>query len=217
MIGERSMFQDLRSKTRGCVTFGSNQKGKIARIGDIDKHLSHVLITTYLLKTNLSNQSVTILVCINSDKWVWNKKLGHTSLRLISKTRIHNLVRDLPSLMYKADLLCDVCQKGNQVTELFEFKTLPLELLHIDLFGPTKNCSMIGKCYGLVVFDDYFRWAWVIFLTHMDKSFKVLSIFCKRIQNEKVIIGVNSKMKGFKTFVKNMIFFIFFISKNIST
>ncbi|RDX92102.1 hypothetical protein CR513_25820, partial [Mucuna pruriens] len=35
MIGERSIFQDLRSKVRGWVMFGGNQKGKIVRIGNI--------------------------------------------------------------------------------------------------------------------------------------------------------------------------------------
>ncbi|RDX92144.1 hypothetical protein CR513_25763, partial [Mucuna pruriens] len=35
------------------------------------------------------------------------KKLGHASLRLISKLKKHNLMRGLSSLVYKVDLLCD--------------------------------------------------------------------------------------------------------------
>ncbi|RDX83957.1 hypothetical protein CR513_35059, partial [Mucuna pruriens] len=51
--------------------------------------------------TELTNQNVTCLVSINNDKWTWHKKLGHASLRLISKLKKHNLVRGLPRLVYK--------------------------------------------------------------------------------------------------------------------
>ncbi|RDX86023.1 hypothetical protein CR513_32700, partial [Mucuna pruriens] len=196
-----------------------NPKGKIVGIGRIDKHPfpsidnwisfnkgeclvkipnSSLIFSTkrnnnlYKINlTNLTNQSVTCPVSINNNQWTWYKKLGHASLRLISKLKKHNLVRKLPSLGYKADILCDACQKGKQVRGSFEFKNIastfrPL-VLHIDLFGPTRSASMSGKRDGLIVDDDYFRWTWVMFLTHNDESFKVFSIFCKRVQNEKVI------------------------------
>ncbi|RDX80225.1 hypothetical protein CR513_39247, partial [Mucuna pruriens] len=38
MMGEESMFQDLRPKKGGWVTFRGNQKGKIVGVGRIDKH-----------------------------------------------------------------------------------------------------------------------------------------------------------------------------------
>ncbi|RDX87138.1 hypothetical protein CR513_31431, partial [Mucuna pruriens] len=92
-----------------------------------------------------------------------HKKLGHASLRLISKLKKHNLIRRLPSLAYKVDLLCDACYKGKQVKRSFEFKNIistsrPLELLKIDLFSPIRIASMSGRCYGLVVVDGYFGW-----------------------------------------------------------
>ncbi|RDX91474.1 hypothetical protein CR513_26539, partial [Mucuna pruriens] len=49
----------------------------------------------------LTNQSVTYLVFINNDQWTWHKKLVHASLRLTSKLKRHNLVRGLPSFVYK--------------------------------------------------------------------------------------------------------------------
>ncbi|RDX96792.1 hypothetical protein CR513_20506, partial [Mucuna pruriens] len=54
---------------------------------------------------NLTNQNVTCL------------KLGHASLRLISKLKKHNHMGGLPSLVYKAGLLCDACQKGKQIID----------------------------------------------------------------------------------------------------
>ena len=40
----------------------------------------------------------------------------------------------------------------------------PLELLHLDLMGPTRIESLGGKKYILVVVDDFTRYTWVIFL-----------------------------------------------------
>jgi hypothetical protein len=36
--------------------------------------------------------------------------------------------------------------------------TRPLELLHMDLFGPTTYRSIGGNSYCLVVVDDYSRY-----------------------------------------------------------
>jgi hypothetical protein len=42
--------------------------------------------------------------------------------------------------------------------------TRPLELLHIDLFGPTTYRSIGGNTYCHVIVDDYSRYTWVFFL-----------------------------------------------------
>jgi hypothetical protein len=41
--------------------------------------------------------------------------------------------------------------------------TRPLEMLHIDLFGPIAYISIDGNKYGLVIIDDYSRFTYVIF------------------------------------------------------
>jgi hypothetical protein len=40
----------------------------------------------------------------------------------------------------------------------------PLELLHMDLFGPIAYISIDGSKYCLVIVDDYSRFTWVFFL-----------------------------------------------------
>jgi len=52
-------------------------------------------------------------------------------------------------MSYKDDLLCEACQRGKQVKNSFQSKNIistsrSLELLHIDLFGPTKIASVNG-------------------------------------------------------------------------
>ena len=41
--------------------------------------------------SELSNQNITCLLSIKGNHWVWHKKLGHASLRLISKLQRHDL------------------------------------------------------------------------------------------------------------------------------
>jgi hypothetical protein len=40
----------------------------------------------------------------------------------------------------------------------------PLELLHMDLFGPIAYLSIGRSKYGLVIVDDFFHFTWVFFL-----------------------------------------------------
>jgi hypothetical protein len=42
--------------------------------------------------------------------------------------------------------------------------TRPLEMLHIDLFGPTADISIGGNKYGLIIVDDYSHFTLVFFL-----------------------------------------------------
>jgi hypothetical protein len=46
--------------------------------------------------------------------------------------------------------------------------TRPLEMLHIDLFGPITYISIGGNKYGLIIVDGYSCFTWVFFL--YDKS-----------------------------------------------
>ena len=74
----------------------------------------------------------------------------------------------------------------------------PLELLHIDLFGPVKATSNNGMKYGLVIVDDYSKWTWVKLLRHKDESHYVCFTFCNQVQNKKDfrIVKVKSNHGG---------------------
>ena len=61
----------------------------------------------------------------------------------------------------------------------------PLELLHLDLMGPTRTESLGGKRYILVVVDDFTRYTWVILLQSKSDAPKHIEALCTRLQNEK--------------------------------
>ncbi|RDX74384.1 hypothetical protein CR513_45885, partial [Mucuna pruriens] len=112
------------------------------------------------VKLNKSKSNI-----LKNDQWLWHKKLRYASLRLITELNRHHLVRRLPKLVSRTNILYDAYQRET---------------------SPTKTGSVSGKRYGLLAVDDYIRWMWVMFLTH--KSCIVFFIFCKSIKNEK---GVN--------------------------
>jgi transposase InsO family protein len=60
----------------------------------------------------------------------------------------------------------------------------PLEMLHMDLFGPIAYISNGGNKYGLVIVDDYSRFTWVFFLQDKSEPQEVLKKFLRRTQNE---------------------------------
>ena len=140
----------------------------------------------------LSNQKVSCLLSIKENHWLWHKKPGHANWRLISSLQKNNLVKGLPCISYKDDLLCEACKNWKQVKNSFSSKNVvstsrPLELLHLDLFDPTWTASTTEKRYKLVIEDSYSRGTWVMFLSHKDDSFNVFFKFCKRIHGEKIV------------------------------
>lgn len=80
--------------------------------------------------------------------------------------------------------------KSKNVISIFR----PLQLLHIDLFGPSRTLSLGGKPYCLVCVDDYSRFTKVIFLVHKSDTCYAFSALCKRIQNmiNLAICGIRS-------------------------
>ncbi|GJZ52138.1 retrovirus-related pol polyprotein from transposon TNT 1-94 [Tanacetum coccineum] len=59
-----------------------------------------------------------------------------------------------------------------------------LELLHIDLFGPSAVRSYGGNRYTLVIVDDYSRYTWTRFLKDKTEAFDQFKIFSRKIQNQ---------------------------------
>ncbi|GKC24498.1 retrovirus-related pol polyprotein from transposon TNT 1-94 [Tanacetum coccineum] len=60
-----------------------------------------------------------------------------------------------------------------------------LELLHMDLFGPSTIQSYEGNFHTLVIVDDYSRYTWTRFLKHKNEDFDHFEILSKKIQVQK--------------------------------
>ena len=61
----------------------------------------------------------------------------------------------------------------------------PLDLLHLDLMGPTRMESLGGKSYIMILVDDFTRYTWVIPLWSKFDASEHIETLCTRLQNEK--------------------------------
>ena len=122
-------------------------------------------------------------------RWLWHKRLAHVGMSSLKKKMKNELVRGLKVVKFEKDKLCSACQASKQVanthpTKAYMSTTRVLELLHIDLFGPTTYKSLGGSLYYLVIVDDYSRYIWVFFLRDKTEVAACFKKFAKRAQNE---------------------------------
>ncbi|GJV51990.1 putative ribonuclease H-like domain-containing protein [Tanacetum coccineum] len=73
----------------------------------------------------------------------WHRRLGHVNFKNLNRLVKGNLVRGLPSKIFQNDHTCVACQKGKQHKASCKAKAVSsishsLQLLHMDLFGPTS-------------------------------------------------------------------------------
>ena len=111
-------------------------------------------------------------------------------MNLITQLNKNELVRGLPKISFKKDKVCEACQMGQLIKTSFKNKNFistsrPLELLHMDLFGPSRTTSLGGKSYAFVIVDDFSQYTWVLFLAYKNDVFHEFSKLCRKIQNEK--------------------------------
>ncbi|GJZ30318.1 putative ribonuclease H-like domain-containing protein, partial [Tanacetum coccineum] len=95
---------------------------------------------------------------------LWHRRLGHINFKTMNKL------------------------KGKQHIASCKTKTVssisqPLQMLHMDLFGPTFVKSLMKKMYCLVVTDDVSRFSWVFFLANKDETSEILKTFITGIEN----------------------------------
>jgi hypothetical protein len=107
----------------------------------------------YLVDFSKENADLdACLIAKTNMGWLWHHRLAHVGMKNIP---------------------CAVCQAGKQVGSTHQSKNVmttsrPLELLHMDLFGPVAYLDIGGSKYGLVIVDEFSRFTWALFL--QDKS-----------------------------------------------
>ncbi|GJU80506.1 retrovirus-related pol polyprotein from transposon TNT 1-94 [Tanacetum coccineum] len=142
----------------------------------------------YVMKLGNKPKDKICLATIDENSTLWHRRLGHANMRLIQSLASKELVRNLPKLKFDQHF-CDACKIGKQAHASHKAKNIVsttrcLELLHMDLFGPSAVRSYGGNRYTLVIVDDYSRYTWTRFLKDKTKAFDQFEIFSKKIQNQ---------------------------------
>ncbi|GJU48192.1 putative ribonuclease H-like domain-containing protein [Tanacetum coccineum] len=120
----------------------------------------------------------------------WHRRMAHVNFKNMNKLAKHGLVNGLPSKLFTNEHNCVACNKGKQHKATYKAITAvstifaPLQLLHMDLFGPTSIRSIDHKYYSLVVTDDFSRFTWVFFLGTKDETYGILKDFITFIENQ---------------------------------
>jgi transposase InsO family protein len=120
---------------------------------------------------------------------LWHQRLGHINFHDLVKVSKTEAIVDLPKIHQVDKGKCGPCQLGKQTRTSHKkttsiFTSRNLELLYMDLMGPTRKASLGDKKYILVVVDDFSRYTWVILLREKSEAFDQAQILFKKIQNE---------------------------------
>ncbi|GJW46456.1 retrovirus-related pol polyprotein from transposon TNT 1-94 [Tanacetum coccineum] len=142
----------------------------------------------YVMKLGNKSQDKLCLATVVDNSTLWHRRLGHANMRLIQSLSSKELVRNLPKLKYDKHF-CDACKIRKQAHASHKAKNMVstkrcLELLHMDLFGPSAIKSYGGNLYTLVVVDDYSRYTWTKFLKTKNEAFEKFEILSRKIQNQ---------------------------------
>jgi hypothetical protein len=81
-------------------------------------------------------------------------------MRNLLKLQKDGHILGLTNIDFEKDRPCGACQARKQVGPPHYAKnimttTRPLEMLHMDLFGPIAYISIDSNKYGIVIVDDY--------------------------------------------------------------
>ncbi|GJW51010.1 retrovirus-related pol polyprotein from transposon TNT 1-94 [Tanacetum coccineum] len=209
MTGNRKLFSSYKAYNKGNVIFGSNLRGNIIGKGQICDNKCRVTFSEhdskitkdgkvigrgirkkglYVMKLGNKPKDQICLTTIDENSTLWHRILGYVNMRLIQSLASKELVRNLPKLKFDQHF-CDACKIGKQAHASHKAKNIVsatrcLELIHMDLFGPSAVRSCEGNHYTLVIVDDYARYTWTIFLNDKTKAFDQFEIFSKKIQNQ---------------------------------
>jgi transposase InsO family protein len=144
----------------------------------------------YLVDFTTSKVTPETCLVAKSDKgWLWHRRLAHVGMRNLAKLQKDSHIIGLTNVVFEKDRVCGACQVGKQYGVPHLSKNVvttkrPLELLHMDLFGPVAYISIGGSKYGLVIVDDFSRFTWALFLSDEGETQETLKKFMRRAQNE---------------------------------
>lgn len=120
---------------------------------------------------------------------VWHARLGHLGWGQLKRLVSAGLADGMSVVgAFPETHVCDTCFQGKMHQHPFppseSRASKPLELLHVDLCGPTEKQAIVSQSvYFMVVVDDYTRFAWVYGLKYKHQAcakLKELIVFAER-------------------------------------
>ena len=178
----RVLFQGAHQHLRGSflhpvnmsfpkfVTLHDRRTGKTIGIGHESQGLFH--LSSPLCSTACTSTEAPLLL---------HSRLGHPSLSKFRKLVPH--FSSLSSLEYES------CQLGKHTRVLFPKRLDPrtkflFELVHIDVWGPSRSTSTLGFRYFVTFIDDYSRCTWLFLMKTQVELFSIFQKFHAEIRTQ---------------------------------
>jgi hypothetical protein len=188
---------------RGCeVLFTSNDcKIKSVNSGQVVAKGIRTKNNVYVLKENREECHLRK----HDESWLWHRRLGNINFDHLIKLKNLEAVKNLLRISKPQDSMCKSCQVGKQNRTQFKSKRFtstekPLQLVHMDLCGPSRQEGTGKENYFMLIIDDYSRLTWIAFLKF--KIFKALieTQTGKRLKAVRLDRGGEFMSRDFKEF-----------------
>uniref|UniRef100_T1IJB0 Integrase catalytic domain-containing protein n=1 Tax=Strigamia maritima TaxID=126957 RepID=T1IJB0_STRMM len=182
----------FKCDSRVCSLYGVLEDGLYRIQGPVKYRQSNV---TSLSKSSLTksgncvtepssaNKPENYVVSVN----MWHQRFGHMYTKglnhLVNNTNVKGI--DLKSKVSKS--ICDNCELSKSTRAGFKSESLlvasePLELLHMDFWGPCPIPSLGEARYLFCIVDDATRYTWIHPLRSKDQVFETYKRFHMRIE-----------------------------------
>jgi hypothetical protein len=146
----------------------------------------------HIYLVDFSEKEASSITCLFSKTllgWLWHRRITHIGMSNLKKAHKRGMITGLKDVTFDKNKLCSACQARKQVIIHHLLKTIlstskPVELLHMDLFGPTSYKSIGGNLYWLVIVNDYSHYTWTLFLGDKSETPEIFKTFARRAQRE---------------------------------
>ena len=167
----------------GIVVLMWSKTLKVAFVGYVEHGLYVV---------DFSGETTTSAMCLIAKAdvgWLWHRRLAHVNMRSLQSLYTGGHILGINDASFARDRVCRACMEGKMSESKHPSKTIIsskriLELLHVDLFGPTPVESLGGKKYCLVIVDDYSRYTWVFFFKSKSETQQCFIDFSNLVQRK---------------------------------
>jgi hypothetical protein len=172
-IGYNDLFTDVDvtvfRRSDGSIVFKGVLKGKLYIVYFSNDNVE--LDACLIAKTNMS--------------WLQHRHLAHVGMKNLHKLLKGEHVLELTNVSFEKDKPYVAFQAGKQVGSNHHTKNImttsrPLEILHMNPFGPVAYLRIGGSKYGLVIVDDYTCFTSLFFLQDKSETQWILKRFLRR-------------------------------------
>lgn len=114
---------------------------------------------------------------VSDEEQLWHARLGHRNMMDIKK--LAGMDVGLPtSFKGVKEGSCDTCEVGKHTHTSFPSKgkeegrraSFPMEIVHMDVFGPIDTASLGGAKYAILFTDEYSKWMTIYFMESKSEA-----------------------------------------------